>query len=221
VLLEGPTHVFKLVNPNYQQLFPNRKLLGLPLREALPELMGQGFFEVLDQVYQSGEPVQLPEAETWADFAGAGQLEQRCYTAWFLPFRAASGQVTGVLNISFDVTEQVLVRQQLQTLNQELETRVQQRTRELTEQQNLLSQILGQVPALVATLSGPEHRFSFFNEPYQALVAGRAQLGRSVAELLPEVVEQGFTGLLDQVYATGEPYIGTETPALLYNAHTG
>jgi hypothetical protein len=62
------------------------------------------------------------------------------------------------------------------------------------EQQRLL---LAQVPAVIATLTGPEHRYSFFNENYRALPRGRAQLARPIAETLPKLASQGFIGTLD------------------------
>ena len=37
-LLRGPGHRVEYVNPAYQQLFSDRRLVGLPLAEALPEL---------------------------------------------------------------------------------------------------------------------------------------------------------------------------------------
>ncbi|RYY21111.1 MAG: PAS domain S-box protein [Cytophagaceae bacterium] len=131
--------------------------------------------------------------------------------------------------------ELLLVQQQLEHLNQQLGARVAERTQQVeaalaeaerqrahaTEQRQLLSQILGQVPASIATLSGPAHRYSFFNEGYQALSGGRTRLGHTVAEVLPEVVDQGFVGLLDQVYATGQPFVGAEMPVQLYDAATG
>jgi len=234
VLLRGPNHVFELVSPHYQQLFPGRPLLGLAVREALPELAGQGFFEVLDRVYQTGEPVYLPEAETWADFDGAG-LQHRYYNASFLPYRDAAGTLTGILNVAFDVTAQVLARQQAAEANQALVAYAAERTQQVQAalhevhqqreqarvQQGLLSQILGQVPAAVATLSGPTHRYTFFNDAYQSLLGGRATLGGAVAEVIPEVAEQGFVDLLDQVYATGQSFQGTETLLLLHNPATG
>ncbi|RDC58845.1 hypothetical protein [Adhaeribacter pallidiroseus] len=58
------------------------------------------------------------------------------------------------------------------------------------------------MPASIATLVGLEHRYNFFNDSYQALSGNRTNLGRTVAEVFPEVVEQGFIALLDQVYAT-------------------
>jgi signal transduction histidine kinase len=106
-------------------------------------------------------------------------------------------------------------RRKLQQQQAELEARIQARTRQLTEQQVLLSLILGQVPAAIATLSGPEHRYSFANAQYQRLVGQRAKLGKAVVEVLPELVEQGFIDLLDQVYTSGQPYVGTEITLML------
>ena len=49
-------HAFDLVNDAYYQLVGHRDILGKPVREALPEVEGQGFFELLDRVFTSGEP---------------------------------------------------------------------------------------------------------------------------------------------------------------------
>jgi signal transduction histidine kinase/CheY-like chemotaxis protein len=70
-------------------------------------------------------------------------------------------------------------------------------------------------------LSGPEHRFTMVNEAYRTLVAARDVVGRTVAEALPEVVEQGFVRLLDQVYASGEPHIGRGAPVHLQHGPDG
>ncbi|TIP31824.1 MAG: PAS domain-containing sensor histidine kinase, partial [Mesorhizobium sp.] len=49
-LLSEPGHVFQLTNAAYQRLIGQRQVIGKPVREALPELEGQGFFELLDRV---------------------------------------------------------------------------------------------------------------------------------------------------------------------------
>src|SRR4051794_27203836 len=48
--LRGPDLVFELANPMFEQLVGFRGILGKPVRQALPEIEGQGFFELLDQV---------------------------------------------------------------------------------------------------------------------------------------------------------------------------
>ena len=55
-LLQGPEHRFVLTNPAYHQLIGHRNVVGLPVREAVPEVEGQGFFELLDNVFATGEP---------------------------------------------------------------------------------------------------------------------------------------------------------------------
>ena len=66
-----------------------------------------------------------------------------------------------------------------------------------------LHQILAQAPAMIATVEGPEHRFSFINAGYDALTQGRARLGQPLAECFPELLDQGFGSTLDYVYRTG------------------
>lgn len=53
-MLSGPEHRFEMANPAYSNLLGNRELIGLTVRDALPEIARQGFIEVLDEVYQSG-----------------------------------------------------------------------------------------------------------------------------------------------------------------------
>ena len=73
----GPELVYDLVSPLFQQFFPTRSLPGRPVREALPELAGQGMYELLDRVYQTGEPFYGQEVPTRVDYTNTGQLEQR------------------------------------------------------------------------------------------------------------------------------------------------
>lgn len=54
--LTGPEHVFELANDAYLKLVQHRPVLGKTVRLALPELDGQGFYELLDAVYESGMP---------------------------------------------------------------------------------------------------------------------------------------------------------------------
>jgi len=78
-----------------------------------------------------------------------------------------------------------------------------------------LQQLFHEAPSFMAMVSGPDHVFVLANPAYEKLVGRRELLGRSVREAFPEVAGQGFYELLDRVYATGEPYIGTAVPIAL------
>ncbi|WP_165822040.1 PAS domain-containing protein [Hymenobacter edaphi] len=82
-------------------------------------------------------------------------------------------------------------------------------------QRNRLHQLLMEAPALIATYRGPEHVFEFVNAQHQALLAGRALLGRPLREALPELVHQPIYALLRAAYRTGELQSATELPVLL------
>ena len=74
-----------------------------------------------------------------------------------------------------------------------------------------LEGVFMQLPAAVCYLDGPDHVFALVNSAYLRLI-GREHgvIGKSVAVAVPEVIDQGFIALLDGVYSTGEPFIGTE-----------
>ena len=218
----GPDHVFELVNPRYQQLFRSRSLLGLPIREALPELRGQRIMEQLDTVYATGNAHYEAEQEVWVDITDTGQLEQRYYNFLLHPLLDAYGRVEGLLNFAYDVSEQVRARQQVEQLNQDLEARVAERTAQVqaaaahqAQERETFTQIFAHTPAAICIQRGPAHRYEYVNAAYQQFFPGRALLGRPVAEALPETVAAGVVTLLDTVYRTGQTYFGHEFPLLV------
>ncbi|WP_434046131.1 MULTISPECIES: STAS domain-containing protein [Sorangium] len=68
---------------------------------------------------------------------------------------------------------------------------------------------------------GDDFVFTLVNENYCAFFPERQLLGNPLGEVLPEAVEQGFLGLLGEVYRTGRPFIGNELPVKVYNAERG
>jgi len=75
-----------------------------------------------------------------------------------------------------------------------------------------LYDFLMQAPAAMTILRGPEHRIEFVN-PMVLRISGRADLvGKTAREAKPELEEQGVLAILDEVYTTGTPFVGTECP---------
>ena len=129
-LLSGPDHVFELVNPAYQQAVGDRPLLGLPVRRAMPEIEGQGFFELLDNVYATGQPHVANEVRALIDPTRTGVLEEIWFNYTYQPVRTSTGAVTGILAFAVDVTQQVRTRAAIEEQATELE----QQTEELQQQ---------------------------------------------------------------------------------------
>lgn len=78
-----------------------------------------------------------------------------------------------------------------------------------------IQDILVHAPAAMCILRGPNHRFEVANEKYFQLVEHRNILGQPVREALPEVENQGFIKILDEVYQSGKAHIGEEIPIKL------
>src|SRR5688572_3714823 len=82
--------------------------------------------------------------------------------------------------------------------------------RALEVERTRLEYIFQQAPAFLAVMRGPEHVFTLANEAYYGLVGNRQLIGKPVLDALPEVAEQGFKNLLDDVLSSGTPFVGRE-----------
>jgi PAS domain S-box-containing protein len=105
-ILRGPDHVFQLVNTAYGQLIGHRDVTGKPVREALPEIEGQGFFKVLDEVYTTGQPFVGRGMAVRLQRDPDAELEQRYVDFVYQPIFDASGSVTGIFVQGHDITAQ-------------------------------------------------------------------------------------------------------------------
>jgi signal transduction histidine kinase len=124
----GPDHIFEIVHPLTRQLFGNRPLEGRPLRTALPELEGQGFFEAFDRVFATGETSFRRDAHFKIERGAPGRWDDAYFNFVYQPLRDSNGTVEGVIAVGVEVTEMVLSRQRAELLLAELQTAV--RTRE-------------------------------------------------------------------------------------------
>jgi PAS domain S-box-containing protein len=114
-LLQGPDHVITMVNPLYLRLVNYRDVLNKPVRIALPEAVEQGFIEILDKVYQGEQFVG--KGHRYQVAAGGGlPADDRYLDFVYQPLREADGEVSGVIAVGIDVTEQKEAQGALQRL---------------------------------------------------------------------------------------------------------
>jgi PAS domain S-box-containing protein len=123
---------------------------------------------------------------------------------------SSDGQPLRLVGVSIDATERL-----------EMEAARDRAHAEATAERQRLFDVFMQAPAAIAVLEGPTHVFKVANPFYAQLIGNRSVVGQAVAEALPEVVEQGFLTLLDQVFESGEPFSATEMRVLIDRDNDG
>lgn len=123
-VLSGPEHVFQFYNDAYRRLIGYRDVQGQTVAQAMPEVIPQGYIDMLDSVYQTGEPVQGkaslfrfprepdgPVLDTYVDFI-------------YQPIRETDGRIVGVFVQGNDVTDAVVAAERQKLMIDELNHRV-------------------------------------------------------------------------------------------------
>lgn len=100
---EGPDHVLRWANAMARQLLGGREVIGRAAREAFPELEGQGLFEVLDQVYRTGQPWSAQGLVVRWDPDGTGELRESRFNVVYQPRFDMEGRVVGTMSHSVQV----------------------------------------------------------------------------------------------------------------------
>jgi PAS domain S-box-containing protein len=156
----GPQHLIDLANSTVYRIWgrPYKKGLGEPLLDLLPEIAGQGFDQLLDQVRTTGEPYRGYSVPS--HIQRNGQLETVYWDFVYVPMYEADGTAYGVLTVAMEVTEQVLARQLLEEkerqttlLNEELQAaneEIRANNQVLTSVQLALRQLNEKLEARVA-----------------------------------------------------------------------
>ena len=111
----GPEHRFAVLSDAFRAVSGGRDLTGLTPQEAYPEVVGHGVLERFEEVVAAGRPWISPETHIRFDRRGTG-IEDTWFDIRYQPVRDAHGEVVGVLNFSFDVTDQVRARHEVERL---------------------------------------------------------------------------------------------------------
>jgi PAS domain S-box-containing protein len=188
-VLRGPQHVFELANDRYRQLVGHRELVGLSVREAFPDLAGQGFFELLDAVYATGEPFVGRDVRVLLQSRADQPPEERYLEFVYQPLRDADGSVSGVLAHGVDLTDR-----------KRYEARLRERESEFRQLADAMPQIV--------FMARPDGHVDYFNRrwyEYTGLPEGEVgfESWRQVhtAEGLRRVME-----VWPEALRTGQPY---------------
>lgn len=166
--------------------------IGKPLMEAVPELEGQPFINILKEIYSTGIPYEAKAAPAVLRLNGV--LGTYYFDFTYKPLFDSKGEVYGIMDMAVDVTDQVLAQQRI------------------AENQKQIFDSFEQAPVGIAILSRDNLTFTMAN-PFYAELVGRERdvlIDKPLLEIVPELKGQGFEKLIEEVIATGTPYIATE-----------
>lgn len=130
-VLMGPEHHFEITNAAYLQLIGHRDVVGKTVREALPDIEGQGFYELLDRVFSTGERFIGRGLEIDLQHEPGGPVRKGFLNFVYQPMRDDTGQIIGIFVEGSDVTDQKMAELALrdaaavqETLSAELQHRI-------------------------------------------------------------------------------------------------
>lgn len=109
-VVRGPDHVFEFANDAYYSLVGFRPLLGLTVAQALPEVRGQGYLELLDEVLRTGRPFTGRGRRVLLQKTPGAPAEERLVDFVYHPLVDEDGVCEGILCQGVDVTERVQAR---------------------------------------------------------------------------------------------------------------
>ncbi len=213
-IVNGPEHIFDFSNQAFAALVGRNNLVGQSVRQALPELEGQGFFELLDQVYQSGERVISSGAPISLRRLPNAGMDNRFLDFIYEPVRDEDGQITGIFVEGYDVTtayrsqealraserRYIALTQVLREMNDTLEQRVAERTVERDRVWHNCRDLLAIV--------GPDGIFRAANPAWSAILGYQPDEveGRHFLDVVwpedKELSHQGFDSAVEGIQLT-------------------
>lgn len=199
-ILTGKEFVFTFANAAYLELMNGRTLVGKALDEAIPELKGQPFVSLLQNVFETGIPYHANEIAATALFYNCTEPTTRYFNLSYIPYKNQLGEAEGILASGFDITEEVELRKKAgkQILNEQA--------------YNLFMQ----APVGFSLVLGENHVVELANATGLELAGkGREIIGKTVQEILPGIETQGYIELLNRVKNNGESFNLKESPVTL------
>ncbi|WP_294286587.1 ATP-binding protein [uncultured Chryseobacterium sp.] len=234
-LYSGENIIIRFANKGMLELWgKDASVIGKPLMEALPELEGQPFLGLLQQVWHSGETYSVSEAPAKLIKNGKETLDYFDYE--YRALLDENQKTWCILNTALNVTSRREFLQQIrekeereQALNEEMATTLEELTysneelgnsiQQLAQSREYVRAIIEQAPVGIAMLKGPDHVIEIAN-PAILQIWGRTEhevLDQPHEDVRPELRGQPVNGWLREVYETGIPKINNEFVVKLHH----
>ncbi|MGI4853764.1 MAG: ATP-binding protein [Janthinobacterium lividum] len=204
-VLWGPERVL-IYNDLWAPIYMDRhpEALGKPAAEFWADAW-RFVGEEVDGVFRTG--IATDHAEELIPVLRNGVVQDVWWDYSYNPVFGLDGRVAGILNISKDVTPQreaEVERARSDAALRAKQAELERSYQEMHAERTRLLLMIQQAPVFFALMEGPQHRITMVNSLYLKLVGDRDVMNRTVADALPEAVDQGYMDLLDRVFKSGE-----------------
>lgn len=194
-LLTGDNFSINSANAQMLEIWgKDASVIGRSLFEILPEIIEQGFKEILENVYRTGE---IFKGNKWPVFLEKyGKYEEYFFTFIFAPVYHDDKTIIGISIVATEVTDQIFSE------------------RKLKESEYRFEHLIKKSDYPIAIYRTEELYIEFANEQMLKTWGKSASvIGMKLEDALPELEGQPFIGLLKNIFKTGETYASKEASA--------
>lgn len=191
--LKGENFIIEAANPQILEVWDKtNEIIGLPLLQAISELEGQIFIDMLKHVLQTGETYNGSKASVLLN--RDGKAREFFFDFIYAPiFDEDDRTITGVSVVATDVTEQVLAQKRLE------------------ESDFRYEELLSTSDFSTAVYTGRDLIVDFANDEMLKTWGKDATVrGKKLADALPELRDQPFLEILQNIFDTGVGYSAAE-----------
>ncbi len=109
-ILKGNTHIYEFANDTYEKLVGKTIVIGNTVQEHFPEIEEQGYIEMLNTVFSTGEAFINNEIPIELNIKGDGILEKLFLKLVVQPLKHENGNTDRMMVHALDITEAVNAR---------------------------------------------------------------------------------------------------------------
>lgn len=197
-MLVGDDFVIKVANPQMLQLWGKPpQIIGTKLIDALPELEGQPFMEILSNVKTTGKPYKGYKEKCYLVRNG---ITEKCFFDFiYAPiYNDDESEIIGISVVATEVTEQVLAEIKL------------------AETEYKFENLIKESDYSIALYKGEDLIIDMANDTMlHTWGKDKSVIGKKLAEALPELDGQPFINILKDIFKTKKTYAAKEDKVLL------
>lgn len=234
-IYSGNDMIIRFANEGMLALWgKDSSVIGKPLMEAIPELEGQPFLALLQEVWRSGKTYSVHEAPARLIKNGVEKLDYFDYE--YKALTDQNNKTWCILNTALEVTsrreflQQIKEKEEIEdALNEEMAATLEELTstneelnnsiKQLDQSREYIRTIIEQAPVGIAMLKGADHIIEIAN-PAILKIWGRTEvevIGYPHENARQELHGQSVNRWLKEVYRSGKPKINTEFAVRLHH----